>query len=202
MKRAQKGAGAAGRPAGGRGEKEPEAAGGFNLGFLGVEGLLGGIERILTLAEKVEKAGGELRREGELEGPEGLRGVYGFRVRTALGGRQRPRVETFGNLRRDEERGGLKVSETREPLVDVFDEAEAVVVVAELPGVAEQDISVELSGRQLRLRSADGERKYDKTLTLPTDVDEARRTLQYTNGILKVTYPKKKRAGEGASKKV
>jgi HSP20 family protein len=174
----------------------PGSSGLFGLeGFLG--GLLGGMERLINIAEAAERAGGELRREGSFKGAKGLRGVYGFRIRTGLSGRP-PAVETFGNLHQ-EKVGTVKVSNTREPLVDVFDEPKAVVIVAELPGVREQNLEVTLSGRTLSLRARDGERHYAKDLTLPCDVDASDRTLQYTNGILKLTYPKRNGGGKQTS---
>ncbi len=60
------------------------------------------------------------------------RGIYGFTVRTGIGGA--PQVEHFGNVQTTEE--GPVVAEVREPLVDLFDEAEEIIVTIELPGVA------------------------------------------------------------------
>ncbi len=179
-------------------EKEASEQGGLDLGVFGLEGLLGGLERIVKLAERVERSGGEMKKEGELRGPEGLRGVYGFRIRTALGGRGRPAVETFGNIRRGKE-GEVRASDAREPLVDVFDEPDVVVVVAELPGVTEQHVTVALSGRTLSLSAEEGDRKYSKEITLPAEVEAGSQALQYTNGILKLTYRKRKPAAGAGS---
>ena len=110
-------------------KKEAKTEFDFGLGgFLG--GLVGGIEKLIDLAEKAEKAGGELRKEGELRGgskERPMRGVYGFTIRTGLG-KERSRVETFGNIKRTKQ--GPRVVEVREPLVDVFDEKDSIRVIA------------------------------------------------------------------------
>ena len=93
------------------------------------------------LSDMVEKGETEIRREGELGQKKGMKAIYGFSIK--LGGEGQPRVEPFGNVRREKGKGPV-VEEVREPMVDVFDEKDALVVVGELPGVSEKDIPAEL----------------------------------------------------------
>ena len=91
------------------------------------------VEKLVDLAQ----SGQTLSKTGELEGldPEGkLRGVYGFSVRTAMGdqGQREVKIEPFGNLRR--EPAGERRSGRREPPVDVHEEEDHVLVLAEIPG--------------------------------------------------------------------
>ena len=156
-------------------------------GFLG--GLFGGIEKIIELAEKAEKAGGELRKEGELRGgskERPLHGVYGFSVRTGLG-KERSRIQTFGNIKRTKQ--GPRVVEVREPLVDVFDEKDSIGVIVELPGVQENEIKLEVKGDILDLETT-GEKKYAKEILLPAKVDGASQEMSFKNGILEVRFKK------------
>ena len=44
------------------------------------------------------------------------------------------KVEPFGNVTKDKESGRTVVHEVREPLVDVFEEDDHVLVIAEMPG--------------------------------------------------------------------
>ena len=121
----------------------------------GVGGLLRGLGDLITLAERLAEQGEQAPTgEREFTSPGGLRGVYGFSVRTGIGGT--PTVERFGNVRDTTE--GPVVSDTREPLVDVFDEGEEIVVVAEVPGVQEKDIHLEVNGDVLAL-SATGPKR-------------------------------------------
>lgn len=169
-------------------KEEPKAE--FDLG-LGVffGGLFQGIEKLIDLAEKTEKAGGELRKEGELRGGSKERpmaGVYGFSIRTGLG-KERSRIQTFGNIKKTKQ--GPRVVETREPLVDVFDEKNSIVVTVELPGVEENEIKLEVKGDALNLETR-GAKKYAKEILLPAKVDGASKETSFKNGILEVKFKK------------
>jgi HSP20 family protein len=115
-----------------------------------------------------------------------MRGVYGFSVRTGIGGT--PTVERFGNVRDTTE--GPVVSDTREPFVDVFDEEEEIVVVAEVPGVQEKDIHLEVNGDVLALSATGPKRKYEKEILLPAAVDPKERQRNYQNGYLELRFTK------------
>lgn len=170
-----------------QGEEEPEVV--VDLGFGGLFKGLGSV--IDLLGEMIEQGEPERTRTRSFRvkglGPR-ARGVYGFTVRTGIGGL--PHVESFGNIRTTAK--GPVVADVREPLVDVFDERGEIVVVAELPGVGEPDISVEIHDDVLVLETA-GERKYAKEVLLPAAVDAGSVRRFYKNGILELRL--KKRAG-------
>src|ERR1700722_14660926 len=109
-------------------------------GFLG--GLTNLIDKLGDLAEK----GKDLHEVKEFGDQAGIKGVYGFTIKTGIGGDRRGgiKVEPFGNVRKDERTGKATVQEVIEPLVDVFEESDHVLVVAELPGVSPDDVHVEL----------------------------------------------------------
>ena len=160
---------------------------GIRVNF-GLGGLFKGIGNFIDLlSEMVEEGEEEVSRTGEfkVKGLDQARGVYGFSVRMGLGGT--PTVEHFGNIRATDE--GPVVAEEREPLVDVFDEGELILVVAELPGVDKDDIQIEVQDDILSL-SATGERKYAKELLLPSLVDADTMETTYHNGILEVRLRK------------
>ena len=121
-----------------------------------------------------------MSRTGEfsLDRSKKIKGMYGVSVR--MGGDGMPRVDTFG--RRPE-------SETREPIVDVFDEADRLQVIVELPGVEEKDIAVELKDSTLYLTAGKGERKYKKEIDLGIPV-KGEPKKQYKNGILEINLKK------------
>ncbi|MBI3000155.1 MAG: Hsp20/alpha crystallin family protein [Deltaproteobacteria bacterium] len=141
------------------------------------------------LSDMVEKGETEIRREGELGGRKGMKAVYGFSVR--LGGEGTPRVEPFGNMRREKEKGPV-VEAVREPIVDVFDEKDAVVVVAELPGINEKDITVGLRDDILTIAAETGEQKYYKEVLLEVPITPEGLARSYRNGILEIRICKKK----------
>ena len=163
---------------------------GFGLGDL-----FRGIGDLVELLKEMEAEGKtEVSRTGELRGKgrlKDLKGVYGFSVKVGLGGE--PTVETFGNIKKGED--GAVVEEMREPLVDVFDEKEAIRVIAELPGVEANDIKVELEGDILTIAAEGKDRKYNKEILLPAKGKRDSLQTSYRNGILEVTVAK---AGKGA----
>ena len=132
--------------------------------------------------EGVQTKQGEIRFKSA--GREG-RAVYGFSIRSGLGGI--PKVERFGNVRTTAD--GPVVAEVREPLVDLFDEQAEIIVVAELPGVAEEEIHINIQDDILSLETI-GERKYAKEILLPKPVDGATLRQAYKNGILELRLKK------------
>ena len=180
-------------------EKEKRRGTGFDLGL---SGLLKGIGSVIDLAAKMAetaRANGlvevekhvEFRTLAEARGAHRPRGVYGVSVQRGIGGI--PRVRPFGNIRRTE-RGPI-IDEVREPLVDVFDEEDVVLVVAELPGVAEKDIRTEVSGDMLKLSTTTKGREYAAQVQLPCPVDAGRVESTYKNGVLEIRLSKTHKEG-------
>lgn len=174
---------------------EDTEKGGVNVDFgmgkvsLGLGGLLDGIGNLVDLATKLEEAGGKISKEGEIDLSQlkkGMKGVFGVSVRTAAGGR--PVVEPFGNVKKTPK--GPTVQEGREPLTDVFDEDKEVRVYAEMPGVSEKDIKIDLKDDILDISAESGDRKYGKEVLLPTKVKADTMTSSYNNGILEVRFNK------------
>jgi HSP20 family protein len=102
-------------------------------------------------------------------------------------------VQPFGNIRRTER--GPVVEEVREPLTDLFEEDDLLLVVAELPGVEEKEIRIEIEDDTLKFSST-GKKKYAKGLPLPFPVDESTMETTYKNGILEIRLPKAKEPGK------
>src|ERR1039458_10326681 len=140
-----------------RNEKTSE--GGFELGLGGIlKGFGDLIERLGDLAE----TGDQLSRTGKIHGPgKDVKGIYGFTVKVGLGD-ERPRVEPFGNIRKDRESGHTVVQEVREPAVDVFEEEDHVLVGAEMPGVSVEDVQITVEDDLLTISAERGDKKYRK----------------------------------------
>ena len=156
----------------------------FERGGINFGGIFKGIGDLIDLASKLGEE--EVVKNGEISGlPEGAKGVYGVSVRT-LGGK--PVVESFGNIKGTAK--GPVVEEVREPMVDIFDEENHIVVIAELPGVSEDEIKVEVIGDILNLSAGNKDRKYAKEILLPNKVDPKSMKSSYKNGILEITLNK------------
>ncbi len=161
-----------------RKEKEEEPTVDFGLGF---GGLLKGLGDFMdTVAKMREEGKSEFEKVGEIsfDKAKKLKGMYGISVR--IGGAGVPIVEKFGTV---------PETDVREPLVDVFDEKDMVRVIAELPGVEEEDIKTELEGNILKIRAERGDRKYEKDIELPAAVKGELKS-RYKNGILEIELEK------------
>lgn len=158
-------------------------------GFLGGLGAL--LDQLGKLADQAEKAGGEMTKTGEFDvgSEKGLRGVYGFSVKVGLG-EQGLKVEPFGNIQKDHESGQVVVKEIREPMTDLFDEPDHVLIVAEVPGVMQEDVRLELHDDVLALVAERGEKKYRKELLLPASFSSDKMSVTCRNGILEITLVK------------
>ncbi|MEW6087329.1 MAG: Hsp20/alpha crystallin family protein [bacterium] len=172
-------------------KEKKSATGGKNEvhGFdFGIGGLFKGLEKLLDLAGKLEEAGGEIKKEGEIDLShlkKGMKGVFGFSVKTATG---KTVVEPFGNIKKTPK--GPNVSEEREPITDIFDEKEELKIYAEMPGVNEEDIKIDLKGDILEISAKTGDRKYHKEILLSTKIRPDTMSFSYKNGMLEVKYKK------------
>jgi HSP20 family protein len=157
---------------------------GFGNLFKGLGDFVDLLGSVADLGEEVIQKQGEFQVKGL--GERG-RGIYGFTVRSNLAGT--PTVERFGNIKHTD--GGPVVADVREPLVDVFDEADEVVIVAELPGVSDAEIGVSIVDDILSIETQ-GARRYAKEILLDPEVDTASLRRSYNNGILELHLSKAK----------
>ena len=116
-----------------------------------------------------------------------MKGIYGFTVKVGLGG-DKPTVEPFGNIRKDRTSGHTVVQEVREPLVDIFEEEDHVLVVAEMPGVSAEDVKIELAKDLLTVTAEHGEKKYRKEVLLPGKISDAPPQVVCHNGVLEIKF--------------
>ncbi|OYT63191.1 heat-shock protein Hsp20 [Candidatus Bathyarchaeota archaeon ex4484_205] len=94
----------------------------------------------------------------------------------------------------------------REPVVDVFETDDEVVVVAEMPGVNKEDIKLNATEDTLEIRAEikkeeEEERKgfyrmeryyggYYRSIQLPSPVIPEKAKARYKNGVLEIRLPK------------
>lgn len=160
----------------------------FGGGLFGSLGKL--IERLGELAEKGE----ELKRTGELNlGKEG-KAVYGFTIRSGgfgskEGGPGGIKVEPFGNVKTDRKTGQPVVESVIEPPADLFEEADHILVLVEMPGVGPDDVKLTLDGRTLTVAAETEKRKYHKEIELPKAPAAERMTHTCRNGVVEVKFP-------------
>jgi HSP20 family protein len=111
--------------------------------------------------------------------------VFGFSI--GMGPDGKPIMQRFGNTPSPE---GIKMTPTLEPLVDVIEESDEVIIVAEIPGVEKENIKIRIKGRKLTIDVSDPERPYHKDLDLPANVDKDGAKSSIRNGVLEIRLKK------------
>jgi HSP20 family molecular chaperone IbpA len=74
-----------------------------------------------------------------------------------------------------------------EPLIEVHEEEVEILVLAELPGVSEDQVRVDLEEGALRIAAADGARRFVGRAELPP-VDPGSLRASCRNGVLEVKF--------------
>lgn len=183
--------------------------------LLGAENLVSEIESIHKemdsifekFNENTKQNSKEQVREYETEDGRKVRQVgpivYGYSM--TIGPDGKPHVTEFGNVKSlgnfDSNRKNIIVkqlgktstlSAEREPLVDVNTTEKEVKVVVEMPGVRKEDIKVNAANSQVEIDASYNSRKYHKLIELPKEADIETAKSIYNNGVLEITFNKKK----------
>ncbi len=132
--------------------------------------------------------------------------VYGYSM--TIGPDGKPHVKEFGNVKAGTKNigqhlGKPQITAEREPLSDVTSTDKEVKVVLEMPGIKKEDIKINAYDQKVEVKTAENvQRKYHKVLNLPksADIETARST--YNNGILEVTFDKKKEEPKSKGKEI
>jgi HSP20 family molecular chaperone IbpA len=80
--------------------------------------------------------------------------------------------------------------EMLEPVTDMFDEPDEVVVLFEVPGVTRKDVHCVLDGDILLLEAKTGERLYRKEILIEASLAEKAPRLRLRNGVLEARLAK------------
>jgi HSP20 family protein len=119
--------------------------------------------------------------------------------------------DDFFNLQKQDDSSYIETS-TWSPLVDIKEEKNCFLVIADVPGVKKEDIDISLENHVLTLK---GERQFEQTeqhqgytrrertqgqfyrrFSLPQTADDAKITARYTHGVLEIRIPKREAATE------
>ena len=72
--------------------------------------------------------------------------------------------------------------------VDVHETDDEVRVIADLPGVQKDEISVQCDGEHVTISAHGQTREYDERISLPGAVDPRSGDATYNNGILEIAF--------------
>ena len=97
---------------------------------------------------------------------------------------------------------GTRITGGAYPPVNVYKDGEDFVVVAEMPGVRREDLDVQVSGDTVSIKgkkpaayrqNADAPtdaNEFERSLTLPVQLDVAKVAAEYRDGVLTVRLPR------------
>jgi HSP20 family protein len=134
----------------------------------------------------------EITREFMKKGPI----MYGFNM--GFGPDGKPIMNSFGNLEKEPISGERKVRKTREPLVEVNEEEDQIILIAEMPGVNKEDIELNATNTSITISTEKivSGRSYFKEIDLPAPINSDYAKARYQNGILEVKLKKVKEKGK------
>lgn len=80
--------------------------------------------------------------------------------------------------------------------IKVLESETQFTIVAEMPGISKENIDVEILGNELRIRASTTNEGKEKALrqsvNLPQDISINKMKARYNDGLLEITFPKKK----------
>lgn len=112
--------------------------------------------------------------------------VYGFSIIHRPG--EDPELREFGNVPEySQKEENFFSSETKEPLIDVFETEDTLHVLAEFPEVEKEDLLLHATAQHLEIKIL-GLSGYSEDVDLPVPVDPKSAEASYKNGVLEVTF--------------
>jgi HSP20 family molecular chaperone IbpA len=181
-------------------------------GVTDIQSLIERPEQLEGVKEKIEEQRAKLREaQEELRKKYGdaIRFDYDIRVGHLMGDREGIRIgggEFFQRLdelarerakwrvhRRAAPRREVTIPEkegVKEPLVEISEREDHLYITAELPGVEEKDIKLNVTDDKVTISANTPKRKYHTEITLPTKVEPYIIEQSYKNGILEVKFKK------------
>lgn len=76
------------------------------------------------------------------------------------------------------------------PPVDVFENKDEVLIVADLPGVAQEALRIDLEEERLVIEAPREGFDYRRSFLMPDGIDREKVSAKLTNGVLRLTLPK------------
>lgn len=114
--------------------------------------------------------------------------IYGYSITIGPDGKIIRRE--FGNVKRKKEVYDDIEERGEEPLIEVINRGEEIKVIAEIPGVDEKDINVNVKNGKLIIKAYSKYKDYYKEVDLPSNIGIKSVEKKYRNGVLEVTIKK------------
>lgn len=115
---------------------------------------------------------------------------FGFSIKVGSLDANSVKVKPLGSNTHNSKKYDVAVFELPEPLVDIFEEADHTLIVADMPGVNEKDIHVDLKDDILQISTKTSKKNYQKEILLKESFTKDKIIHTYKNGILKIRLTK------------
>ncbi|MEW6674768.1 MAG: hypothetical protein AB1348_01900 [Nitrospirota bacterium] len=155
----------------------------------GLEGLLKGVMKSPAFKEKLGQIEKEIERKIREAPLKRVEKAQGIPIGIPPGVRGRPTERYFVKERPLAEKPKGPTPKPEEKPVDIFDEEDHIKVIAEIPGVEEKDIKIDLVKDSLAISVDIPDRKCHQQLKLPCE-PKGKLEKTYKNGILEVKIEK------------
>ncbi len=112
--------------------------------------------------------------------------IMGWSVHIGPDGK--PVIRKFGHSPKKQEKEET-VEENREPIIDILNQDNEIVIIAETPGVQKEDIKLKSTETEITIKAGT---KFKKTISLPEIIIPSESKANYNNGLLEIRLLKKK----------
>jgi HSP20 family molecular chaperone IbpA len=93
-----------------------------------------------------------------------------------------PRVPLFPHI--------SSLIKERQPLFDIFEEENHLIILAEMPGMDEKDVNIEADENTITITAENPLKRYLKKVWLPTSIKKDKMKFTYRNNILQIKLEK------------
>lgn len=161
-------------------------------GMLGIGGIFDGVSNLINkfgdLAEKGE-AFRSAMNQGETASGKKFNTSFGMNVRFGPGrdGDTEREIKPVAKpAKRETDAPSNSVPRVREPHVEIFDEEDHVQVIAEMPGVSSENISLSFDGKKLNIHGVSKVAEFKKELELPREFGPDQVSIAANNGVVEI----------------
>ena len=177
-------------------DKQPSDKTGQEM-LSGMGGIFEGVSNLLGRLSELAEKGQELKRASEQSDAPAKesKAVFDYSVKFGSaapksdGFKVQP-LSTSSNSRPVPAKKNPPSAEDREPQVDVFEEPDHLLIVAEMPGVGSDNVQLKFEGCHLELTGKTPRMRFFKSIELPYPLQAEDATINLNNGIVEITLKK------------
>ena len=173
-------------------ETQPKDAVPDLSGMLGLGGIFEGVSNLINKFGELAEKGESLRtavNQSETSTGKQFTSSYGVNVQFGLGKDKKndlnvsPMAKPFQSAPASPP---PSVPRIREPHVEIFDEGDHVLVIAEMPGVSSEDVNLAFLDRNLHIHGVSKVAEFKKELPLPGDFGPEQVSITANNGVVEI----------------